>query len=219
MSVRSSFFAFCTALLAKFRSMRRVEMFSPVVFLLEFWMSAMECWQVPANGHTTGSLTLIQQKALKRLSMPRRCLLATPLSGYPRPCQPYWVQRVCKRTVINCTEKLVMGLCITLLCRATRYHVRLDAATTRATRLLFCTTGILLRRLAFEPALASVSHVIVDEVSLTQNLAAPDTNLWGGVYLACCCVGLGGRANIQHCRTLGCAFMPRAGGSPGLPAC
>ena len=57
------------------------------------------------------------------------------------------------------------GLCyVTLLCHATRYHVRLDAATTRATRLLFCTTGILLRRLASEPALASVSHVIVDEV-------------------------------------------------------
>jgi hypothetical protein len=44
-----------------------------------------------------------------------------------------------------------------------RYHVRLDAAATRDTRLLFCTTGILLRRLASEPALASVSHVIVDE--------------------------------------------------------
>ncbi|BDA49474.1 Putative ATP-dependent RNA helicase DHX57 at C-terminar half [Coccomyxa sp. Obi] len=44
------------------------------------------------------------------------------------------------------------------------YHVRLDAASTRDTRLLFCTTGILLRRLASEPHLASVSHVIVDEV-------------------------------------------------------
>jgi len=40
----------------------------------------------------------------------------------------------------------------------------LDAASTRDTRLLFCTTGILLRRLASEPQLASVSHVIVDEV-------------------------------------------------------
>ncbi|KAK9832693.1 hypothetical protein WJX81_000845 [Elliptochloris bilobata] len=44
------------------------------------------------------------------------------------------------------------------------YHVRLDAATTAATRLLFCTTGILLRRLASDPTLARVSHVIVDEV-------------------------------------------------------
>ncbi|GAB4817860.1 hypothetical protein N2152v2_004906 [Parachlorella kessleri] len=44
------------------------------------------------------------------------------------------------------------------------YHVRLDAAQTSATRLLFCTTGILLRRLAGDPALRSVSHVLVDEV-------------------------------------------------------
>ena len=47
---------------------------------------------------------------------------------------------------------------------AAGYHVRLDAATTAATRLLFCTTGILLRRLASDPTLARVSHVIVDEV-------------------------------------------------------
>ncbi len=44
------------------------------------------------------------------------------------------------------------------------YHVRLDSAATKDTRLLFCTTGILLRRLAGDPALLSVSHVLVDEV-------------------------------------------------------
>jgi len=44
------------------------------------------------------------------------------------------------------------------------HHVRLDPAHTRATRLLFCTTGILLRRLAGDPALGDVSHVILDEV-------------------------------------------------------
>ena len=44
------------------------------------------------------------------------------------------------------------------------YHVRLDAATSRDTRLLFCTTGILLRRLAGDPGLLAVSHVLVDEV-------------------------------------------------------
>lgn len=41
--------------------------------------------------------------------------------------------------------------------------MRLDASTTASTRLLFCTTGILLRRLAGDPALRSVSHVLVDE--------------------------------------------------------
>lgn len=49
-------------------------------------------------------------------------------------------------------------------CRQVGYHVRLDAASTRDTRLLFCTTGILLRRLAGDPALLGVSHVLVDEV-------------------------------------------------------
>ena len=53
------------------------------------------------------------------------------------------------------------------------YHVRLDAAAHKGTRLLFCTTGILLRRLASEPSLASVSHIILDEVRLTKLLQPP----------------------------------------------
>jgi HrpA-like RNA helicase len=44
------------------------------------------------------------------------------------------------------------------------YSVRLDKKTSRETRLLFCTTGILLRRLVSEPNLPFVSHVIIDEV-------------------------------------------------------
>ena len=47
---------------------------------------------------------------------------------------------------------------------AVGYAVRLDSATSADTKLLFCTTGILLRRLASDPALASVTHVVVDEV-------------------------------------------------------
>ncbi|KAG2435548.1 hypothetical protein HYH02_011842 [Chlamydomonas schloesseri] len=46
----------------------------------------------------------------------------------------------------------------------TGYHVRLGAAVTRHTRLTFCTTGILLRRLAGDPSLKGVTHVVVDEV-------------------------------------------------------
>ncbi|EFJ53272.1 hypothetical protein VOLCADRAFT_86387 [Volvox carteri f. nagariensis] len=46
----------------------------------------------------------------------------------------------------------------------TGYHVRLGAAVTRHTRLTFCTTGILLRRLAGDPSLHGVTHVVVDEV-------------------------------------------------------
>ncbi|RMZ57361.1 hypothetical protein APUTEX25_004195 [Auxenochlorella protothecoides] len=44
------------------------------------------------------------------------------------------------------------------------YQVRFDSAMTASTRILFCTTGILLRRLASDPQLDSVSHVVVDEV-------------------------------------------------------
>ena len=44
------------------------------------------------------------------------------------------------------------------------FSIRLESATSAATRLLFCTTGILLRRLEDDPQLAAVSHVIVDEV-------------------------------------------------------
>lgn len=59
------------------------------------------------------------------------------------------------------------------------YHVRLDAATSKETRLTYCTTGqeetsrrafmlccagILLRLLSGDPLLSNVSHVVVDEV-------------------------------------------------------
>ena len=44
------------------------------------------------------------------------------------------------------------------------YSVRLDARTGRRTRLLFCTTGVLLRRLLGDPQLAGTTHVVVDEV-------------------------------------------------------
>lgn len=40
----------------------------------------------------------------------------------------------------------------------------MDPAVSRDTRLTFCTTGILLRRLAGDAALSDVSHVVVDEV-------------------------------------------------------
>jgi ATP-dependent RNA helicase DHX57 len=46
------------------------------------------------------------------------------------------------------------------------YSIRLEAKTSAATRMLFCTTGILLRRLSEDPDLQDppVSHIFVDEV-------------------------------------------------------
>lgn len=44
------------------------------------------------------------------------------------------------------------------------YQIRLDSRVGPSTRLTFCTTGILLRRLTSDGMLAGVSHIMVDEV-------------------------------------------------------
>ncbi|CAH2090225.1 unnamed protein product [Euphydryas editha] len=44
------------------------------------------------------------------------------------------------------------------------YQIRLESKISSKTRLTFCTTGILLRRLEYDPQLKSVTHIIVDEV-------------------------------------------------------
>ncbi|KAL4654864.1 hypothetical protein ACB092_01G411400 [Castanea dentata] len=44
------------------------------------------------------------------------------------------------------------------------YQVRLDSARSEKTKLLFCTTGILLRKFAGDKNLSDITHVIVDEV-------------------------------------------------------
>merc|ERR1711871_1865781 len=42
------------------------------------------------------------------------------------------------------------------------YQVRLDSKSSRHTRLTFCTTGILLRRLFSDPILQGITHVVMD---------------------------------------------------------
>ncbi|XP_047508278.1 putative ATP-dependent RNA helicase DHX57 isoform X2 [Pieris napi] len=44
------------------------------------------------------------------------------------------------------------------------YQIRLENKMSSKTRLSFCTTGILLRRLEYDPQITSVTHIIVDEV-------------------------------------------------------
>ncbi|POI25689.1 hypothetical protein CIB84_010561, partial [Bambusicola thoracicus] len=43
------------------------------------------------------------------------------------------------------------------------YQIRMESRTGEATRLLYCTTGVLLRKLQEDGLLSSISHVIVDE--------------------------------------------------------
>ncbi|XRB17260.1 DExH-box ATP-dependent RNA helicase DExH1 [Pseudoscourfieldia marina] len=44
------------------------------------------------------------------------------------------------------------------------YRVRLSSKTSRKTRLTFCTTGVLLKRMESDPHLRGVSYVVVDEI-------------------------------------------------------
>ena len=44
------------------------------------------------------------------------------------------------------------------------YSVRGDSKSCASTRLMFCTTGVLLRQLQSQGALENISHIIIDEV-------------------------------------------------------
>lgn len=46
------------------------------------------------------------------------------------------------------------------------YQIRLERRASEHTKLLFVTTGILLRRLQADPQLEGVTHVILDEVCM-----------------------------------------------------
>ncbi|KAG5266286.1 hypothetical protein AALO_G00229290 [Alosa alosa] len=51
---------------------------------------------------------------------------------------------------------------------STGYQIRLETVRSSSTRLLFCTTGVLLRRLEGDAELSGVTHVIVDEDLILQ---------------------------------------------------
>ena len=48
------------------------------------------------------------------------------------------------------------------------YQIRLESKRSAQTRLLFCTTGIILRRLSEDPQLSGLTHIVVDEVHERQ---------------------------------------------------
>ena len=62
------------------------------------------------------------------------------------------------------------------------YNIRLDKRASRDTKLLFCTTGIVLRQLQSDPKLTNVSHVFIDEVSAvtrpTTTIKKRCTSFW-----------------------------------------
>jgi ATP-dependent RNA helicase DHX57 len=48
------------------------------------------------------------------------------------------------------------------------YAIRGESKQSKFTKLLFCTTGVVLRRLSMGDALSNITHVIVDEVGSFQ---------------------------------------------------
>lgn len=58
------------------------------------------------------------------------------------------------------------------------YAIRGESKQSRDTRLVFCTTGVLLRRLMTDPILVDASHVIVDEVHERTGAYCMDLNIF-----------------------------------------
>ena len=53
------------------------------------------------------------------------------------------------------------------------YAIRGESKQNENTKLLFCTTGVILRRLSTGDDLENVSHIVVDEVRLTSHSIKP----------------------------------------------
>jgi ATP-dependent RNA helicase DHX29 len=65
-------------------------------------------------------------------------------------------------------ERVAEEMCEPSIGQMVGYQIRMEAKRSSRTKLLFCTTGIVLRRLQEDSTLKGVSHVIVDEVHERQ---------------------------------------------------
>ena len=74
-----------------------------------------------------------------------------------RPCQPGRISAISLAERVSFERCEEVGLTV-------GYNVRLESAYGSDTRLLFCTTGVLLRQLTSHPHLPGISHVVLDEV-------------------------------------------------------
>ncbi|GAA6091840.1 ATP-dependent RNA helicase DHX29 [Tachysurus ichikawai] len=52
------------------------------------------------------------------------------------------------------------------------YQIRMENRSSASTRLLYCTTGVLLRKLQQDPLLSSITHIIVDEIFTSSSVLA-----------------------------------------------
>jgi ATP-dependent RNA helicase DHX29 len=71
-------------------------------------------------------------------------------------------------SAISVAERVSDEFCDASVGETVGYHIRLESKRSARTRLLFCTTGVVLRRLQDDPSLEGVTHVLVDEVHERQ---------------------------------------------------
>jgi len=69
---------------------------------------------------------------------------------------------------ISVAERVADEMCEGIGSSYVGYHIRGESKKSSKTRLLFCTTGVILRRLQDDPSLRGVTHVVVDEVHERQ---------------------------------------------------
>jgi HrpA-like RNA helicase len=109
------------------------------------------------------------QKDLNMLQVPQFILDDAILSGQGARCK-ILVTQPRRISAIGLAER-VSSERAESLGNSVGYHIRLENKMSNATRILFCTTGILLRRLEDGPetspvegGIDDVSHIVVDEV-------------------------------------------------------
>jgi HrpA-like RNA helicase len=129
-----------------------------------------------------GKTTQCPQYLLERALLQGRGDAVNVICTQPRRVAATSVaERVSEEMADRCVEGLLLDCitpCVFLLTvffllvkrlgNLVGYQIRMEAVRSRHTKLLFCTTGVLLRRLQDDNELKSVTHVIVDEVHERQ---------------------------------------------------
>ncbi|GBG62911.1 hypothetical protein CBR_g34283 [Chara braunii] len=142
----------------KYQAMHEVRLSLPILAVKDEMLHALHEWGVVVISGETGSgkTTQVPQYILDDMLEREEGAICNIICTQPRRIAAVSVaERVAEERCEHSpgSPEATVG-----------YHVRLDAARSASTRLLFCTTGILLRRFASDPDLAEVTHVIVDEV-------------------------------------------------------
>ena len=119
------------------------------------WLDAVECLR---SAYTIfllkgcGKTTQVPQLVLDDMISKGRGAEASMIVTQPR-----------RISAIGVSERIAAERC-EKVGETAGYSIRLENKRSQKTRILLCTTGILLRRLQCDPDLASVSHIFVDEV-------------------------------------------------------